>query len=412
MLVQEPIFSYEDALAATIAEIDPLPPEIVPFSLLVGRITVNDVIAVVDSPSIDVSLKDGYAVRSADVATAVPERPVSLKVIGELVAAGDSSVGNIREGETVRILSGAPIPKGADAVLAEEFASDQRDHINANADAKPGQNILHKGTDVRRGRRIIPAGTALSPAQVGVLAAAGHHEAAVVKQPRVAIIATGTEVIAPGKPIKAGKVFASNLVTLAAWCHHYGMTTSTRVVEDDRDIIEAALMEAIEGHDAVVTSGGAWTGERDLVVKLLDIMGWRKLYHRVRMGPGKAVGFGFCRRKPLFILPGGPPSNQMAFLQLALPGLHRLSGNPRLGLPTRKVKLASTVTGQQNWTQFIEGRFEKVQSIIQFRAHKQKSRLQSMADCEGYLKIPEGISCLKAGQDVVIQTLPFTSFLS
>jgi molybdopterin molybdotransferase len=136
-------------------------------------------------------------------------------------------------------------------------------------------------------------------------------------------------------------------------------------------------------------------------------MGWRKVYHRVRMGPGKAVGFGLWQGKPVFILPGGPPSNQMAFLQLALPGLHRLAGYSQLGLPTRKVNLASTVTGQRDWTQFMEGRFEKVQSRIQFRPQKQKSRLQSMADCEGCLKIPEGISSLEAGQEVPIQVLPF-----
>lgn len=412
MLAHDPLFSYEEALAATTAEIDPLPSETKPFSELVGRITVNDVFALVDSPSIDVSLKDGYAVRSADIAAAVPENPISLEVIGELAAAGESSVEGIGEGETVRILSGAPIPKGADAVLAEEFASEQGDYILAKADAKPGQNILQKGTDVRGGQRIIPAGTALRPAQVGLLVAAGHHEAAVVKQPRVAIIATGTEVIAPGHSLKAGKVFASNLVTLAAWCQYYGMMTSTKVVEDDRESIKAALMEAIEGHDAIVTSGGAWTGERDLVAMLLEAMGWRKVYHRVRMGPGKAVGFGLWRGKPVFILPGGPPSNQMAFLQLALPGLHRLSGYSQLGLPTRKVKLASTVTGQRNWTQFMEGRFKKVQNSIRFQPHKQESRLQSMADCEGYLKIPEGISSLEAGQEVSIQVLPFVNDLS
>jgi molybdopterin molybdotransferase len=406
MMAEKTLFGYEDALAATIAEIDPLPAETISFSELVGRITANDIMALVDSPSIDVSLKDGYAVRSADVAAAVPENPVSLKVVGELAAAGESSGGSIGEGEAVRILSGAPIPKGANAVLAEEFASEQRDYILAKADAKPRRNILQKGTDVRRGQRIIPAGTALRPAQVGLLVAAGHHETAVVKQPRVAIIATGTEVIAPGHPLKAGKVFASNLVTLAAWCQYYGMMTSARVVEDDRDTIEASLREAIENHDAIVTSGGAWTGERDLVAMLLDAMGWRKIYHRVRMGPGKAVGFGLWQRKPVFILPGGPPSNQMAFLQLALPGLHRLSGYSRPGLPTRKVKLASTVTGQRDWTQFIEGRFEVDQNSIQFQPHKQKSRLQSMADCEGYLKIPEGVSSLKAGQEVTIQELP------
>ncbi|MGD8804983.1 MAG: molybdopterin molybdotransferase MoeA [Chloroflexota bacterium] len=411
MSPKTPLICFEDALAATLSEIDPLRGETIPVAYLVGRVTADDLIALVDSPSIDVSLKDGYAVRSADVIAATPQHPVPLKLIGDLAAAGDPSLATIQAGDTVRILSGAAIPEGADAVLAEEFADEEGDTIIATADAGPGRNILPKGTDVCKGQCIIPAGTVLRPAQVGLLAAAGHHEAAVVKQPRVAIIATGTEVIAPGHPLKAGKIYASNLVTLSAWCRHYGMTPSTTVVADDREAIEAALVEALEDHDALVTSGGAWTGERDLVARLLDAMGWRKVYHRVRIGPGKAVGFGLRRGKPVFILPGGPPSNQMAFLQLALPGLHRLAGFLEPGLPTRSVRLAATVTGQRDWTQFIEGRFEKTRDGIEFRPQKQESRLQSMANCEGYLMIPEGISSLEAGQEVSVQTLPFVNLL-
>jgi molybdopterin molybdotransferase len=411
MSPKPPFARFEDALAATLSEIDPLPAETIPVSHLVGRIPSDDLIAEVDSPSTDVSLKDGYAVRSADVAAAAPEHPVPLKLIGDLAAAGDPALATILPGEAVRILSGATIPEGADAVLAEEFAIQQGDRIVASADAGPGRNILPKGTDVCKGQCIIPAGAPLRPAQVGLLAAAGHHEAAVVKQPRVAIIATGTEVVAPGHLLAPGKVFASNLVTLSAWCRHYGLAASTTVVADDRQAIEAALLEALEEHDSLITSGGAWTGERDLVARLLDSMGWRKVFHRVRMGPGKAVGFGRWRGKPVFILPGGPPSNQMAFLQLALPGLHRLAGFTQPGLPTRTAKLASTVTGQRDWTQFIEGRFERAQDGLQFRPQKQISRLQSMADCEGYLMIPEGISSLEAGQEVPVQTLPFVDLL-
>jgi molybdopterin molybdotransferase len=411
MPTQEPQFSYEEALAATIAAIEPLPAETVALSGLVGRTTAKDIYALVDSPSTDVSLKDGYAVRSADVATASPEAPATLTLIGEPIVAGDSPLSPVGPGESMRILSGAPLPECADTVLAEEFATAQRDHIVVLADAKPDQNVLLKGTDVSKGQRLVSAGTALRPAQVGLLAAAGHHEATVVKPPRVAIIATGTEVVAPGHSLTAGKVFASNLVTLAAWCHHYGMVSSTRVVADDWATIQAALLDALAEHEAIVTSGGAWTGERDLVAKLLDSAGWRMVYHRVRIGPGKAVGFGIWQGKPIFILPGGPPSNQMAFLQLALPGLHRLSGYARLGLPTRRAKLASTVNGQQDWTQFLEGRFEETPGEIQFRPQKHRSRLQSMADCEGYLTIPEGVSFLEAGREVSVQILPFVRFL-
>jgi molybdopterin molybdotransferase len=230
---------------------------------------------------------------------------------------------------------------------------------------------------------------------------------AVVRQPRVAIIATGDEVVAPGRPLETGQLYASNLVTLQAWCVHYGMDASVRVVEDRHEQIREALTEALEAHDAILTSGGAWKGERDLVAKLLDEAGWEKFYHRIRLGPGKAVGFGLWQGKPVFILPGGPPSNHTAFLQLALPGLHRLAGWQQPGLPVREAQLAETVKGQREWTQFVEGRFEPGAEGLQFRPVKQKSRLQSMADCEGYLQIPEGVASLEAGRTVPVQVVPY-----
>jgi molybdopterin molybdotransferase len=402
------MIGYEQALQITTGAIKALPAESVPLSQLVGRITAQALRSQVDSPSVDASLKDGYAVRSADVAEASPERPVSLTVIGDL-AAGDAFAGEVTTGTAVRILSGAPLPAGAEAVLAEEFAIVEGNRILATADAHPGRNVMETGSDVRRGETVAPAGTRLRPAQVGLLAAAGRSEALVVRRPRAAIIATGDEVVAPGRPLESGQLYASNLVTLQAWCAHYGMPTTVRVVDDRRDAIRQALRAAVTEHDAILTSGGAWKGERDLVAALLDELGWEKRYHRVRLGPGKAVGFGLWQGKPVFILPGGPPSNQMAFLQLALPGLHRLAGRRRLGLPTRRARLSKTVRGQWAWTQFLEGQFAGKEDALEFRPQKQKSRLQSMADCEGLLRIPEGEERLEAGTVVPVQVLLYVN---
>ncbi|HSM58464.1 MAG TPA: molybdopterin-guanine dinucleotide biosynthesis protein B [Candidatus Sulfomarinibacteraceae bacterium] len=134
------------------------------------------------------------------------------------------------------------------------------------------------------------------------------------------------------------------------------MPTTVRVAPDERQATRQALVEALQTHDAIVTSGGAWKGDRDLVAALLDELRWQKFYHRIRLGPGKALGFGLWQGKPVFILPGGPPSNQTAFLQLALPGLHRLAGRSQLGLPLRQARLAKATSGQRGWTQFVEGR--------------------------------------------------------
>jgi molybdopterin molybdotransferase len=216
----------------------------------------------------------------------------------------------------------------------------------------------------------------------------------------VAIIATGDEVILPGQRLTEGKLYASNLLTLNAWCIRYGMKTTLNIVGDDAKVIMEKLKQAAETHDAVLTSGGAWTGDRDLVAQMLKELNWHEVYHRVRIGPGKAIGFGLLYQKPVFILPGGPPSNLIAFLQLALPGLFRLAGHQQPQLPQKLVRLTETVMGHSDWTQFIFGRFEYKNGIEGFCPIEKASRLKSIAEAEGIISIPEGTDHISAGSDV------------
>ncbi len=403
--------SYTRALQLTLESISPLDSEVLSLSQVTGRVTAEDLHARVDSPSVDASLKDGYAVRSADISYATPPDPVRLRLIGS-VSAGGEFEGEVIPGTAVRILSGARIPPGAEAVVSEEFTRRDGNWVTVTNFAQPGRNILFKGSDVSAGQLLALAGTLLRPAQVGLLAAAGYSEVPVIRRPRVAIIATGDEVIAPGQELSEGKLFASNLVTLEAWCSLYGMETTVSVVRDDAEAIKRHLLEAIAASDAILTSGGAWKGERDLVVRLLDQLGWQKIYHRVRMGPGKAVGFGLWQGKPVFCLPGGPPSNQMAFIQLGLPGLLKLGGQKQPGLFRAVVKLAERLEGQRDWTQFIAGRFQKRGDEMLFCPLTMTSRLGSMAEAEGLLAIPEGIAHIPRGAMVSVQVLPLVPLSS
>jgi molybdopterin molybdotransferase len=396
--------SYAKALARTLAEITSLEAEEVELSSASGRVVARDLDSLVDSPSVDASLKDGYAIRSADIEAASPEQPVRLQLSG-LAAAGEGWEGTVEAATTVRILTGAPLPRGAQAVVSEEFATDDGRTVTVVNDAGAGRNVLPRGSDIAVGQRIAGSGDVLRPAQVGLLAAAGYARVPVVRRPRVAILATGDEVVAPGRPLAAGKLYASNLVTLAAWCSQYGMVVTTAVLPDCEDRIRAELLACIESHDAILTSGGAWKGERDLVVRLLDELGWDKVYHRVRIGPGKAIGFGLWRGKPVFCLPGGPPSNHMAFLQLALPGLHRLEGRGLPGLPVQVARLAETVRGQRDWTQFVHGRLEVGDQGLLFFPMRMKSRLQEMAQTEAIVQIPEGTEEICQGAVVPVQML-------
>lgn len=384
-----------------------LPVEELPLLEAAGRILAEDLFAKVDSPSVDASLKDGYAVISAEIEHASQQNPVLLKQAAT-VYAGDDSNNRLTPGTTIRILTGAKIPPGAQGVVAEEFTRREGNDILVMNTAEPGRNILLQGSDIRKGELIAGKARPLSPGLLGLLAAAGHSCLPVVKRPSVAIIATGDEVVAPGKPLPDGKLYASNITTLAAWCRRCDFTVALDIVKDDAKAIENTLARHLKSCDAVITSGGAWTGDHDLVSKVLDKMGGKQIFHRLRIGPGKATGLVLLDGKPVFILPGGPPSNLMGFLQIALPGLFRLAGRKEPPLHPAVVTISEELrTRFSDWTQFIYGRLEQSDhdDIPVFRPIMKKSRLRSMAEADAVIAIGEGTSLLTKGQMVTAQLL-------
>lgn len=390
------MISYTEALERTLAAVSPLEACEVSLGDLVGRVAAMDICAAMDSPSVDVSLKDGFALRSQDVRSASEDQPVRLRLLGR-AAAGSAWSGEILPGSAVRILTGAPIPTGATAVLAEEFARVEGEVVLARAVAEPGRNIMPRASDIYTGQILAGQGQVLEPERIGLLAAAGFQKVPVIERARVGILATGDEVVAPGISLQEGQLYASNLVALSAWCRQYGMQVSSAVARDQLDSLQEALEALLGHHDAILTSGGAWKGDRDLIVHALDRMGWQKLYHRVRIGPGKAAGFGVLDGKPVFILPGGPPSNQMAFLQLALPGLLKMSGHAQPSLPTIPVCLGHSLGGQIDWTQFVYGTLGRVEGMLEFVKADLQSRLQMMACATAIVSIPEGCEYLERG---------------
>ena len=396
---------FKKALKLTLENIKPIKTETAFIPELPGRITSKPVKSLVDTPSSDISLKDGYAVISDDVIKASPKKPVVLTLKGSLMAGSSTKNFKVVSGTAVRIMSGATIPKGADAVVAVEFTETSGSLVKIFNHAENGRNILKKGVDVKKGETIVGNSTRLWPPAVGLIAASGHDRAAVFKNPAVSIIATGDEILAVGQPLVKGKVFASNLVTISSWCTHYGMKSETSVVKDSESEIKKAIRHRIKKSDCLITSGGAWKGDRDLVVKILDDLGWEKIYHRVKMGPGKAIGFGMLYSKPVFCLPGGPPSNQMAFLQLALPGLLKLAGHGSPRLPVINAIIKDTVYGQKDWTQFIHGILTTQKDKVLFRPLNMTSRLQFMAEADAIACIPEGIDKIDKGSLIAVQLI-------
>lgn len=398
---------FEDALSMTLDSMVMLAGEEVGLDAAVGRVAFQDAISQVDSPSIDASLKDGYAVVASDLTGASENRSVRLKLMTGRAAAGIQAAETVSTGCALRILTGARVPEGADAVLSEEFATRQGDKILARIDVTPGRNILPRGTDVAVGQVVAKKGAVLTPGRVGIIAAAGWSRVTVYRQPKVAIIATGDEVVAPGRPLPEGKLYASNMVTLGAFCREWGMFPRFYTAVDEKKAIRDCLEDAAASCDAVITSGGAWTGDRDLVAEILSEMGWHKQFHRIRMGPGKAVGFGTLDRMPVFILPGGPPSNLMGFLQIAFPGLRRLGGildHP--GLPEITALPDTPLHGRdRDWTQFIFGELVPGASLPRFTPLRRRGRLQSMARATAVAAVPEGFICLEQEKPIRVQML-------
>jgi molybdopterin molybdotransferase len=393
----------EKALSITLENIKPLPAENVELTACVDRVAASDLYSLVDSPSMDASLKDGYAVLSHEVADATPEKPVRLKVNGYLAAGGEKDI-ELKLGTTVRVLTGARIPAGADAVVAEEFVNPEDNDVLIENFAEPGRNILPRGTDVSSGKCVIRSGQRISSGMVGLLAAAGHSTVPVIKNPTVGIIGTGDELVAPGEPLTEGKLYASNIITLAAWCSKYRMKTLMTVVHDDYETISSTLVAIAADADAVITSGGAWTSDRDMVAQALEGLGWQEYFHRIRIGPGKAVGFGILDKKPVFILPGGPSSNLMGFLQIALPGLLAQAGHENPGLPRINARLGAHLEGRQpDWTHFFFGTLEEDEGMPVFHPLKGGSRLRSIAEAEAIASIPEGQDYLVKGSVISVQ---------
>jgi molybdopterin molybdotransferase len=398
---------YREAFNLIIANAGMVGVEEIALAEGAGRIAAEDIIALVSYPGADVSLKDGFAVKSADVADASPRHPVRLRIIGS-VFAGSRFDGEVTAGSAVKVYAGAPIPRGAGAVVSGEFAEEiSPQEIAIRADAAPGRNILRAGDEVSAGATIIRQGSRLLPGYLGLAAAAGVSRVSVYRQPLAAVVGVGDEVVAPGSDLRPGQLYASNLVTMQAWLASFGVSCIASVVNDSEKDIMRELKNRLPAVDVVLTSGGAWGSERDLVIGALDKLGWREVFHHVRMGPGKGIAFGLYEGKPVFCLPGGPASNEMAFLQLVLPGVLRLGGDTRPPLPSVSARLTENLKGRHPaWTEFKDAVLTREASgNYSVALYRQRSRLQAIAAANSLVCIPEGVVALSAGDIVPVQVL-------
>ncbi len=360
-----------------------------------GLVCGRDMVAETSCPSVDSSLKDGFAVVSTDIDDAIPDQPVTLRVVGSVTAGEDMAHLKVGPGKVVRIMTGAPVPPGATAILASEFARIEGDRITVWADARPGRNILYKGSDIQQGQLVVQKDDILTPTHLGLAAAAGLDGISCYRLPKVAVAATGSELVWPGEPVTPGKVAASNMVTAAAELRALGINASAVLLRDNLDRLRQQFAQLAGEVDVLITCGGVLDGDKDLTLRAMEEIGMEKIFHRVRIGPGKGACMGKVGSTVVFNLPGGPPSNHVALLLLALPGVRRLMGyrNPLPG--KRTVRLTEELVGQENWTQLVycrTGEKNGARSAVPLRG---MGRLQAMAAADALVEIPEGCGLIE-----------------
>jgi len=399
------LIALEQAQRIVHENVHPLESIQVPLQAALGCVVATDVTATVDSPSVDASLKDGFAVRAADLAEVGVDGPVVLELVGTSTA-GAPVQAALEPGQTIKVTTGAPLPPQADAVVPVEQVEEDKGGIKFTHPVPSGRDVLPTGSDVAQNQLVATIGDRVTPGLLGLLAAAGHSRLSVIRPPQVAILSTGDEVVAPGSPLPDGKLYASNLTTLEAWCRKLGFGTKCLIVGDSAAETTQSIQRIIGWADAVLTSGGAWKSERDVVAGALESLKWQQLFPGVRLRPGKGSGFGLLARKPVFMLPGGPSANLTAFLQLALPGLMQMAGCRQKGLPEVMAELKSEIKSRHvDWSQFVYGKLKSHDNGYRFEPLHISSRLQSMAKADACALVPEGEMNLSAGSYICVQML-------
>jgi len=418
------MISVEDALERILNTVHVLEPETRPILSALGQVLAEDVVAGIDIPPHDNSAMDGFAVLASDTYGASQQSPVYIDVIGEAAAGYTSSI-KVTGGTAVRIMTGAPLPEGADAVVQFEKTDEtgrkkggQRlDTIGILEPATPGLNVRLKGEDIRAGQVVLKKGTLLRPAGIGVLASLGNAGAVVTRRPVVSVLSTGDELCPAGKPLEPGQIYDSNTYTIAANIASCGGTA--KIIGIGRDSL-ASLREKIAeglGGDMLITSGGVSMGDYDVVKDVLARMGTVSFW-TVRMKPGKPIAFGTLkasdgREVPHLGLPGNPVSSMITFEQFARPAILKMRGIGNHTRPAVSAAIDQDIVNDDGRRIFVRVHVSKTVNgwTASVTGPQGSGILTSMSAANGLAIVPEDCPLARAGDKLKVQLLDNTEEL-
>jgi molybdopterin molybdotransferase len=398
----------EDYLERILSRIEPMQPFEHPLMDAFGLPVAEDVLAPLSLPVFDNSGMDGYAVSFRDVADATEERPVHLPVVGE-IAAGQTTIFTLTPGTAVRIMTGAPVPQGCNAVVPFEWAEEQGREVLVRRAPEERQHIRYAGEEVQKGDRLMRRGEVIGTRQVGLLAALGLGRVPTSPRPRVVVMSTGSELVEPGKPLGRDSIYDANSYLLAAAVRaHGGVAYRVVASSDDPDAFSDSLSDQLVRADMVVTSGGVSKGTHDVVKEVLGKLGTVE-FLEVAMQPGKPQGFGVVGEDatPIFTLPGNPVSAYVSFEMFVVPALHKLTGRE----PVQRVLTTATV---QSSLRSMRGKQQLVRASVQLDADGVRVTpvggagshlIAGLAQADSLIVLAEGVTHVDQGDQVPVLLL-------
>ncbi|OGG01159.1 MAG: hypothetical protein A3F83_15605 [Candidatus Glassbacteria bacterium RIFCSPLOWO2_12_FULL_58_11] len=415
------MLSYREALALILVRLGPLPAGTVKLEEAAGRVLAQEIMAASDSPSFDNSAVDGYAVRVADTAGAAETAPVRLRLSGT-VAAGAAAVPVLEPGAAIKIMTGARLPRGADAVIMKEFAGEQGRSVLLRRAVHDGENIRRRGAEFRKGQRVLSAGTRINVPAIGLVAAFGQAEVRVFGRPLVSIISTGSELVAPGAPRREGQIYDSNSVALAAACRELGVEVRYCArVADRRSELLKRLRRALHCSDVLLTAGGVSVGDKDLVRECCVELGVEEVFWRVAIKPGKPVYFGIRQTgtgkktggdsggqlKAVFGLPGNPVAALLCFHQLVKPALLKMMGQASRKRPVLSALLVERLSKKAGRLEWVRGVLAAKGGALAVRpvTGQESHMLGGLAQAECLILFPASRVTLEKGSRVQVEIL-------